>query len=113
MAIKFIFLFAFILIKIKAKDESLKVYREFNGFETIQNDQNFIIETEYKSIAYFDSFDKGSVVYISKDYENFKAKKDERITGKFYEIEPNTKYYVRNNLYYSPSVFKKYLLYIV
>ena len=100
-----------IMIQMKGKDESFPTYSTLNGFETIFTDQDFIIQTNVKSIAYFDSVDKGSVIYISKDYNSYKDKKDERINGKFYEIEANTLYYVRNSLYFpdSPSVFKKYL----
>ena len=95
---------------IKGKEE-LATYSEFNGFETIYSNQNFIIQTTETSIAYFDTYDKNSVIYISKDKKLFENKKDERITGKFYTIEPNTQYYIRNTLYFEkdPSVFQKYL----
>ena len=108
---KTLFLLLFFIAKINGIDESLETYSKLNGFQTINKNQAFIIETTEESIAYFDSYDKVSTVYISTDYEKYNSKKDERITGKFYKIKPNTKYYVRNNLYFSdyPSVFKKYL----
>ena len=105
----FLFLLFFNIIQIKGKDESLVTHYQLNDFETIYSSQNFIIETNKISIAYFDLIDRNSVVYISKDYQKFITEKDERISGKFYTIEPNTKYYVRNSLYFSPSVFKRYL----
>ena len=49
------------------------------------------------------------MVYISNDEQTFLSKKDERITGKFYKIKANTLYYIRNSLYFSTSVFKRYL----
>ena len=80
----------------------------------ISENQSFKINTSKPSIAYFDSFDGNSIVYITRDKEKFLNQTDERITDKFYPIEPNVEYYVRNNLYdlYDvdyPSTFKKYL----
>ena len=102
----------YILTLIYADEPSLINYEKLNEIETICDSQNFTIETNVKSIAYFDSFDKNSIIYISKSYEDFSSHKDERITGKFYEIEPNVKYYVRNYFYNEimyQSVFKKYV----
>ena len=87
----------------------MKIYDKLNFFETIDQNQVFRIYTKVKSIAYFDSFDKNKYTYISKDYDDLIYKKDERINGKFYQIEPNTIYFIRNYLYNSPSVLKKYV----
>ena len=114
LAFKYLLLLS-IAYLIKGKEESqdeFPVYSELNGFETIYSNQNFIIETDVESMACFDTYDKNSVIYISKSKKIFDSKKDERITGKFYKIEPNIKYYIRNSLYFGnkyPSVFQKYL----
>lgn len=107
---KKIFLLFILLFQALAKEE-LKTYSELNCMETIDASKKFIIETSEASIAYFDSYDKNSVIYISNNLDSFNNEKDERINGKFYRIEPNTKYYIRNSLYFKdqPSVFKKYV----
>lgn len=74
---------------IKGKEESqeeLPIYSELNGFETIYSNQNFIIEALVESIACFDTYDKNSVIYLSKNKKIFDSKKDERITGKFIKL---------------------------
>ena len=96
-------------INIIKAEETLKTYEKLNNFEIISNNQSFMIKTSVPSIAYFDSFDKNSIVYITQDEEKFKNKQDEKITGKFYTIESETVYYVRNHLYFYTSTFKKYL----
>ena len=102
------FLIIFVINNIKAED-SLKTYDKLNNFEIISENQSFIIETKVKSIAYFDSFDKNSIIYISTDKNKYINKTDEKITGQFYIIEPNVVYYIRNYLYFYTSTFKKYL----
>ena len=89
--------------------DSLATYEKLNHFETIIQNQNFIINASLKSIVYFDSFDKNAVVFISSNYDDLISYKDERITGKFYEIEANKTYYIRTFLYAFPSVLKKYV----
>ena len=89
--------------------EELPIYDKLNLFETFNGGRNFMINSTQKSYAYFDSFDKNAIFWISKNYEDFTSHKDERITGKFYPIEPNTIYYVRNHLWNAPSVVKRYL----
>ena len=96
-------------INIIKAEETLKTYEKLNNFEIISNNQSFMIKTSVPSIAYFDSFDKNSIVYITQDEEKFKNKQDEKITGKFYTIKANKEYYVRNYLYFYTSTFKKYL----
>jgi len=98
------------LISVKGQDEaSLVSYDKLNTFEMITKSQSFKINANKPSIAYFDSFDGNSIVYITKDKDKFLKQTDERITGKFYPIEQNVEYYVRNNLYGTLSTFKKYL----
>ena len=105
-----LFLICSFFIYIKGIDESLSIYSTLNDYQTIDKNQEFIIETTVESMAYFDSIDKISVIYISKDYQKGISQDDERITGKFYKIEPNVKYYVKNLLYFDlPSNFKRYL----
>ena len=104
------FLILILVIYASAKEE-LKTYSELNCMETIDTTQKFIIEVNESSMAYFDSYDKNSIIYISNDIDSFNNEKDERINGKFSRIEPNKKYYIRNNLYFkdNPSVFEKYV----
>ena len=104
-------LFFFVNIIKTAEDLDLKTYEKLNTFEMIKENQNFIIKVTEPSIAYFDSFDKNSITYISKNKTEFINQIDEKITGKFYLIDPNIEYYVRNILYFSnyTSTFKKYL----
>ena len=107
-----LFLVVINLYYFKINEEPLLIsYDELNSFEIISESQSFIIKTIEPSIAYFDSFDGNSIVYITTDKEKFNNQTDERITGKFYPIEPNIEYYVRNNLYdsFNTSTFKKYL----
>ena len=106
-----IILICFLIIQITADEIPLKSYNELNTFKMIEQNESFIIKTNVTSKAYFDSFDKNSIIYISKSYEDFKSEKDQKITGKFLTIEADTTYYIRNYLYntnYS-SVFKTYL----
>ena len=107
---KKIFVILILFVHSLAKEE-LKTYSELNCMETIDSSQKFIIETTEVSMAYFDSYDKNSVIYISNNIDSFNKEEDERINGKFYRIEPNIKYYIRNSLYFKgqPSVFKKYV----
>ena len=112
MEIKILILALFVLNSVYGEEEpSLASYDKLNTFEMISQDQSFIIKTSEPSIAYFDSIDGNSIVYITTEKENFTAQTDERITGKFYHIDANVEYYVRNHLYYSyyTSTFKKYL----
>ena len=96
--------------KIKSYEESLEILDRLNNFETVVQNQDFIIRTTEKSKAYFDSFDNNAVFWISKNHEDYISHKDEKITGKFYTIEPNTDYYIRNFIFYdNPIVIKKYL----
>ena len=82
---KKIFLVFILLFQTLAKEE-LKTYSELNCMETIDTSQKFIIETTEASMAYFDSYDKNSVIYISDSLDSFNYEKDERIKCKFYRI---------------------------
>ena len=83
------------------------IYNELNSFETINENQYFFIKAENKSIAYFDSFDQNSKVYISESRQKQVFEDDMRINGKFKEIEPNSTYLIKNEIF-NISVFKKY-----
>ena len=91
----------------KIKISPTPIYNELNSFETINENQYFFIKSEKNSIAYFDSFDQNSKVYISE----FRQKKifddDKRINSKFIEIESNKMYLIKNVIF-DVSVFKKY-----
>ena len=106
-----IILICFLIIQVTADEIPLKSYDELNTFKMIEQNESFIIKTNVTSKAYFDSFDKNSIIYISKSYEDFKSEKDQKITGKFLTIEADTTYYIRNYLYDAKyhSVFKTYL----
>ena len=112
MKLKLILLL-FIFLKINSlieDEESLPVVSKLNSIEAIDADQAFKIKTDEDSIAYFDSFDKNSIIYISESYQDFISHQNEkRITGVLYKIEKGKVYYVRNSLYNSMSSFKKYL----
>ena len=94
----------FVLASIQTKEtslendlqESFEVYNRLNNIETVNQSKSFMINSTQKSIAYFDSFDNKGDFWITKNYEDYKSNKVERITGKFYIIEPNTTYYIRN-----------------
>ena len=108
----------FVLANIQTKDttlendlqESLEIYNRLNNIETVSQSKSFMINSTKKSIAYFDSFDDKAIFWISKNYNDYTSYKDERITGKFYPIEPNTTYYIRNFIYTNPAVLTKYFL---
>ena len=108
----------FVLASIQTKEttlendfqESLEIYNRLNNIETVNQSKSFMINSTQKSIAYFESFDDKAIFWISKNYEDYISHKDERITGKFYPIEPNTTYYVRNFIWNNPAVLTKYLL---
>ena len=106
-----ILLICLIFIQISTNEISLNSYDQLNTFKIIDKNDSFIIKTNVTSIAYFDSFDKNSIIYISENYEDFKSEKDKKITGKFLKIEDDKTYYIRNYLYNTeyPSVFKTYL----
>ena len=89
---------------------SLELYNRLNIIETVKQSKSFMINSTKKSIAYFDSFDNKGDFWITTNYEDYKSNKVERITGKFYPIEPNTTYYVRNFIWNYPAVLLKYLL---
>ena len=91
----------------KIKISPVNIYTELNSFETINENQYFFIKSENKAIAYFDSFDKNSKIYISESRQKAVLENDKRIDGKFQEIEPNSIYLIKNRIFYI-SVFKKY-----
>jgi len=90
-------------------EESLETVSKLNSIEAIDENKVFKIQTEENSIAYFDSFDGNSVIYISENYQDFISKKEEKITGVFYPIEKDKTYFVRIKLYNSRSSLKQYL----
>ena len=90
-----IFLFLLNFFKGKENDLELNSYQKLNHIEMIYTNRSFIINTNETSIAFFDSFDFGSIIYISKDINEFNTQNDKRITGQFVIIEQNVTYYVR------------------
>ena len=89
---------------------SVPQYSKLNSFETIIENQYFFIKTKEDSIAYFDSFDRNSKIYISNNTEKKITSDDKKINGIFYPIKPNITYFIKNELYENTvSVFKKYL----
>ena len=95
------------LSETKIKISPVPLYTELNSFETINEDQYFFIKAENSSIAYFDSFDMNSKVYISKSPKKEILKDDIRINGKFHKIKSGTIYFIKNKVL-GTSVFQKY-----
>ena len=78
---------------IKFKTSSLVLYDTLNEVGPISSNKEFSIKSSEESIAYFDSFDRNSKVFISKNDNNHY---NEKITGKFYKIQPNIIYFIKN-----------------
>ena len=95
------------LSETKIKISPVPLYTELNSFETINEDQYFFIKAENSSIAYFDSFDMNSKVYISESPKKEILKDDIRINGKFHKIKSGTIYFIKNKVL-GTSVFQKY-----
>ena len=97
------FFFSFLLYSVKGLEDT--IYDYLNDLKTIKTNQKFSVCSSEESIAYFDSEDKNSIVYIT-DEEGIK----ERIDGFFYNIEANKKYTINVNLYSSdnPSMLISY-----
>lgn len=94
----------------KIKISPIPIYKEFNSIETINENKYFFIESEEKSMLYLDTFDRNSSIYISKTFKKDIFENDTKITGQFYEIEPNETYLIKNRLYSDVSIssIKKY-----
>ena len=103
MSLKLILIFTYILNIIKGIEEFSEKKSYLNDFITITENFSFTIRTIYNSIAYFDSFDKNCLIYTN----------NERIDGKFYEINPNKDYIISVKLFNpdSASVLRRYLSY--
>ena len=97
------FFFSFLLYSVKGLEDT--IYDYLNNLKTIKTNQKFSLCSSEESIAYFDSEDKNSIVYIT-DEHGIK----ERIDGFFYNIEANKKYTINVNLYSSdnPSMLISY-----
>jgi hypothetical protein len=46
-------------------------------------------------MAFFYCFNKKSIIYISKNYQDFEFKNQGKIIDKFYEIKANEEYYIK------------------
>ena len=104
MLLKLILIFAYILKNIKGIEEFSEPYSYLNDFITVTENFSFTIKSQYTGeIAYFDSYDKNCLVYAN----------NERIDGKFYEINPNKDYIISVKLFNpdSASVLRRYLSY--
>ena len=89
---------------IKIKINSIPIYDKLNSFETINEGQYFSIKSEEDSIAYFDSIDKNSKIFISETEESSKF---ESIIGDFFTCPKNQIYFIKVELF-DTSVLKKY-----
>jgi hypothetical protein len=100
------FILFFLLDNIKGIEELIR--SRLNDFMAISENQKFIIKTNELSIAYFDSIDQNSIIYVQDEYEKEYVK---RIEGEFLTIYPKQYYYIKNVLYSSetPSIFQRYL----
>ena len=97
--------------KINIKITPYPIYKDLNSFQTINENQYFFIRAEEESLAYFDSFDRNSSIYISEEFNKTILKNDKRINGKFYPIKIDKIYMIKNRIYsnYSISNFKQYV----
>ena len=97
--------------KINIKITPYPIYKELNSFQTINQNQYFFIRAEEESMAYFDSFDRNSSIYISEEFNKTILNNDTRINGKFYPINKDMIYMIKNRIYsdYSVSNFKQYV----
>ena len=93
---------------IDIKIHPVPLYKNLNSFQTINENQNFFIKSEEKSIAYFGSFDRNSKTYISEISEKKVLNSDYiRINDNFHIIEQDKLYHIKNDIY-NISVFNKY-----
>ena len=93
---------------IDIKIHPVPLYKNLNSFQTINENQNFFIKSEEKSIAYFGSFDRNSKTYISEISEKKVLNGDYiRINDNFHIIEQDKLYHIKNDIY-NISVFNKY-----
>jgi hypothetical protein len=95
--------------KAQIRVDYLEIYDKINSFITLKSGFSFIIRSSVDSMAYFDCFDKESIIYISKTYQDFEFKNQGKITDKFYEIKANEEYYIKIKLYFFPSVIRIYV----
>ena len=96
--------------KIIIKINPYPIYKELNSFQTVNDNQYFFIRAGEESIAYFDSFDRNSYAYISETFDKTILKNDIKINGKFYTVNKDKVYMIKNRIYsnYSISNFKQY-----
>ena len=68
----------FIIVQIKGKEESNRknfdiklgespIFSDLNNFKIISGSDEFSLKVNSKSMSYFDSVDKNSIIYISKN----------------------------------------------
>ena len=94
---------------IKIKISPVPLYTKLNSFQTLNENQNFFIKSEEKSMAYFGSFDRNSKTYISEISEEKTLNENyTRINDKFHTIEADKLYHIKNEVY-NISVFNKYV----
>ena len=94
---------------IKIKISPVPIYTKLNSFQTLNENQDFFIKSEEKSIAYFGSFDRNSKTYISEISEEKTLNQNYiRINDKFHTIEAGKLYHIKNEIY-NISVFNKYV----
>ena len=94
---------------IKIKISPVPLYTKLNSFQTLNENQNFFIKSEKKSMAYFGSFDRNSKTYISEISEEKTLNLNYiRINDKFHTIEADKLYHIKNEVY-NISVFNKYV----
>ena len=91
----------------KIKISPINIYTELNSFETINENKYFVIKAKNKSIAYFDSFDRNSKIYLSESRQKAILESDKRINGKFIDIKEDSTYLIKNEIF-NISVFTKY-----
>ena len=90
--------------KIEVKINAIPLYDKLNSLETINEDKYFSIKSGEESIAYFDSVDKNSKIFIS---DNEESEIMENMAGDFWTCSKDQTYFVKVELF-DISVLKKY-----
>jgi hypothetical protein len=85
---------------------SIPLYDKLNSFETLYEDKIFSIKSEEESIAYFDSPDKNTKIFISENDESNK-KENIAVVGNFWKCSKGKTYIINVELF-DISVLRKY-----
>ena len=98
------FIFLFCILKLIFGKEEIN---QLNDFKTISKEEDFYLSPTVDSVAYFESYDRRCLVYLSVNDDS----KKERIDGQFYRLKTDQNYHFYIKLYNSesPSILKRYI----